>query len=50
MVQRVRLCAPNARGPGSILAGELDPACTPQLRVCMPHNEDPRAATKIHTA
>ena len=35
LVQWLRVCAPNAEGPGSI-PGQRTRSHTPQLRVCMP--------------
>ena len=44
--QWVRPHAPNAGGPGLIPGWELDPACMPQLRVCMLQLRSLHAATK----
>ena len=45
VVQWLRLCAPNAGGPGSI-PGQGTRAHMPQLRDCMPHVKVPHATTK----
>ena len=50
VVQWLRLCAPNAGGPGSI-PGQGTRSHMPQLRVRMPQLKILHAATKIsHTA
>ncbi|TEA35025.1 hypothetical protein DBR06_SOUSAS9710106, partial [Sousa chinensis] len=43
--QRLRLHAPNARGPGSILSQETR-SHMPELRVCMPQLKIPHTSTK----
>ncbi|TEA35837.1 hypothetical protein DBR06_SOUSAS1110216, partial [Sousa chinensis] len=45
VVQRLRLCVPNAGGPGSI-PGQETRSHMPQLRACMAQLKTPRAATE----
>ncbi|TEA30366.1 hypothetical protein DBR06_SOUSAS27510003, partial [Sousa chinensis] len=45
MIQWLRLCAPNAGGPG-LIPGQGARSHMPQLRVHMPQLKIPHAATK----
>ncbi|TEA30083.1 hypothetical protein DBR06_SOUSAS18210011, partial [Sousa chinensis] len=48
VAQWLRLCAPNAGGPG-LIPGQGTRSHMPQLRVCMPQLRSQRAATKEPT-
>ena len=45
MVQLVRLCTPNAGGPG-LLTGQGTRSCMPQQRPCKFEQKSPHATTK----